>query len=56
MVMNQLVLKGMLLLINNLLKVDSIAKILDKVNLAIIPMANIDGYENKVDMQIMGRI
>ena len=39
--------EGMLLLINNLLKVDSIAKILDKVNLAIIPMANIDGYEKQ---------
>ena len=39
--------EGMLLLINNLLNVDSIAKILDKVNLAIIPMANIDGYEKQ---------
>ena len=39
--------EGMLLLINNLLKVDSIKKILDKVNLAIIPMANIDGYEKQ---------
>ena len=39
--------EGMLLLINNLLKEDSITKILDNINLAIIPMANIDGYEKQ---------
>ena len=37
----------MLLLINNLLKEDSITKILDKINLTVIPMANIDGYEKQ---------
>ena len=39
--------EGMLLLINNLLKVDSIRNILENINLAIIPMANIDGYEKQ---------
>ena len=39
--------EGMLFLINNLLKEDSLKKLLNNLNIAIIPMANIDGYEKQ---------
>ena len=39
--------EAMLLLINNILNVDSLKSIKENINLAIIPMANIDGYEKQ---------
>ena len=39
--------EGMLLLINNLLKEDSIKYLTKDIGIAIIPMANIDGYDKQ---------
>ena len=39
--------EGMLFLINNLVKEDSLKYLVNNLNIAIIPMANIDGYEKQ---------
>ena len=39
--------EGMLLLIYNILNIDSLSFIKENIDLAIIPMANIDGYEKQ---------
>ena len=39
--------EGMLFLINNLIKEDSLKYLVDNLNIAIIPMANIDGYQKQ---------
>jgi hypothetical protein len=39
--------EGMLFLIHNLLKEDSLKQLKENLNIAIIPMANIDGYEKQ---------
>lgn len=39
--------EGMLLLIHNLLSEDSVKHLLENISIAIIPMANIDGYEKQ---------
>lgn len=39
--------EGMLFLINNLLKEDSLRYLVENLNIAIIPMANIDGYQKQ---------
>jgi hypothetical protein len=39
--------EGMLFLIHNLLSEDSLCGFIDNLNIAIIPMANIDGYEKQ---------
>lgn len=39
--------ESLLLLIHNLLEVDSLKDLTSKLNIAIIPMANIDGYEKQ---------